>query len=81
MDKIIWQGDDDEVKATYSGLTLRVQEASLSKSWNWSVTKPVDPESIIPWIKVQMISHGQHRGDIKTAMLLCELVARAEVDK
>ena len=81
MTKITWQGDDDEVKATYNGLNLRVYEASLSNSWNWSVTKPVDPESIIAWIKVQMISHGQHRGDIKTAMLLCELVARAEVER
>ena len=81
MNRITWQGDDDEVEATYNGLTLRVWEASLSKSWNWRVTKPVPPESIIAWMKVQMISHGQHRGDIKTAILLCELAARAEVEK
>ena len=81
MDKITWQGTDDEVKATYNGMNLIVQEATLSKSWNWSVTKPVHPESIIAWMKVQIISHGQHKGDIKTAMVLCEIVARAEVEK
>ena len=70
MDKITWQETDDGFKAEHNGTKLIVQEAARSNCWNWDVTKPM-----------RMISHGQHNGDIKTAMLICELVARAEVEK
>ena len=76
MTKITWQGDDDEVKAEYNGMNLVVQKAGRLSCWYWDVTRPMKGIN-----QRKMISYGQHRGDIKTAILLCELVARAEVNK